>query len=214
MTRGTFLIIDKSGSIKESSTVYTKVSNVLEKSSQNSDFYIEIYKKCGYRLSKGNNGISDNFVALGVYNKDSENPTMKQIFKKSMENSSIVLFGKDSDRAGKENKYEFAPPYDTSIYFGNIAVVLFDGEEVQSLTNDLWEQLYEKMFGGFDDCDTEESDTSDEELENEDNELTKDGYKKDGFVVDDEDTEDEDEDYDCNEDDELVEEEYYYSDED
>jgi len=213
MAKNTFLIIDKSGSIKESSTAYTNVTNVLEKSSENIAFYTEIYKKCGYRPSKSNDGISDNFVVLGVYNKDSENSNMKHIFKNSMENSSIVLLGKNSDRAGKENKYEFAPPHDNSIYFGNVAVVLFNGDEVQSLTNDLWEQLYEKMFGGFDDCDTEsESESSEDELENEDIELTKDGYKKDGFVVDDEDTEDEeDEDYN---DDELTEEEYYYSDED
>ena len=59
-----------------------------------------------------------------------------------------------------------------------------DGDDIVDLDVPLWNTIYEKLFGGFDDLDDNESE-SDDELEEVPKHLkTKDGYLKDDFVVD------------------------------
>jgi len=108
----------------------------------------------------------------------------------------VRIFAKDTGRAGTENKTELPPPIDTVLFYGSILVVGYNGSGVCDLTVDVWEKMYENMFGGFENLD----DTADAD-ENEEDALdaypdemkTKHGYLKDGFVVDsdEEDVEDE-----------------------
>ena len=119
---------------------------------------------------------------------------------------SIRLYAKKSGRAGQENKYEFPPPVDSTLFFGSCILVGFDihTKEVVDLDEDDWEEIYEYLFGGFEDiADSDESDEDDIDTEDElDNikketgvvvKQTKQGYVKDGFIVDDEDENDADE---------------------
>ena len=58
----------------------------------------------------------------------------------------------------------------------------------QMILLDLWEKIYEKLFGGFEDLDaTAEEDEMSDELANVQSMKTKTGYLKDGFIVDDDD---------------------------
>ena len=101
----------------------------------------------------------------------------------------ISVYGKTNGRAGQENKYEFPPPVDNTLFFGNcILVNQLEGQEVSSLSKVEWQGIYEHLYGGFEDIGSEDS-----EEEEEDDNLphTKNGYVKDGFVVDD-DIEDDD----------------------
>ena len=120
----------------------------------------------------------------------------------------IHVYGKTKGRAGSENKYEFPPPIDGTLFFGNVLIVLVSGdsgnEKIVDLTLNVWEVVYERLFGGFEDLvdsdgnaisekDSEE-DCEDSELEGA--EYTKEGYVKDDFIVDDsDDLDEEDEDY-------------------
>ena len=151
----------------------------------------------------------------------------------------LNLYAKNDGRANTENKYDLPPPIDNDLFFGSMLVVAFSpDDELLSLTIEIWEKLYEKMFGGFEDLkDTAKEDEEEEdELENiPDSMKTKEGYLKDGFIVDDDvdeegdyeeeedlDYEGGDEDEDDDEDDEeldecgseLAYEDYVYSDED
>lgn len=150
----------------------------------------------------------------------------------------LNLYSKNDGRANTENKYDLPPPVDNDLFFGSMLVIAFSpDDELLSLTIEIWEKLYEKMFGGFEDLkDTAKEDEEEEdELENiPDSMKTKEGYLKDGFIVDDdvdeegdyeEDLEyeggDEDDDEDDDDDDELDDcgselayEDYVYSDED
>jgi hypothetical protein len=113
----------------------------------------------------------------------------------------IDVYAKTEGRANNENKYDFPPPIDTKLFFGNCAIVA----KKQDTTNDgtfkytnlsleLWEKIYEKLFGGFEDLALTaiEDENEIDELENIPKEKkTKDGYLKDGFVVDSSDAEDE-----------------------
>lgn len=131
----------------------------------------------------------------------------------------IQVYAKTEGRANNENKYDFPPPIDTKLFFGNCAIVAkkfninetgIDEWNYVNLTLDLWQKLYEKLFGGFEDLNATAQEDEDEidELKNVAKEKkTKNGYLKDGFVVDsDEDEDEEDEDDDDEEDDDDDEE--------
>jgi len=105
----------------------------------------------------------------------------------------ISMYGKTAGKANYENKYDFPPPIDTVLFFGKCVLVgrklLPSGEqELVSLNVLLWNKIYEKLMGGFEDLVS----TAKEDEEEEDelscipnSEKTKSGYLKDGFVVDD-----------------------------
>jgi hypothetical protein len=148
----------------------------------------------------------------------------------------VSLYAKDKGRANTECKYDFPPPVDNELYFGNCLLVNHTKEEeLSSLSKEDWIKIYEHLFGGFESLlDTiEEDENEEDELDNIPAEMkTKDGYLKDGFVVDKEEIEDDVEDYEEEEEDdddeddedddedefdlesELTEEPYCYSDED
>jgi hypothetical protein len=163
------IIVDKNGTLKMLS-----IKDFKEE---------ELYKKCGFKKA-------DDFE---------KQPCMS--VKLNGEKYSIEVYAKSNGRAGSENKYDFPPPIDTKLFFGNCAIVAkkqdLNGSgkyKYFNLTLELWEKMYEKLFGGFEDLAL----TAIED-ENEIDELdaipkekkTKDGYLKDGFVVDSSDTEDE-----------------------
>jgi len=99
----------------------------------------------------------------------------------------ISLYAKTKGRAGQENKYDFPPPVDQTLYFGSCVLVnTVDGNVAEDLTEAEWEKIYEALFGGFEDIGSEDSEEMSEDT---DPELprTSTGYVKDGFVVEDND---------------------------
>jgi hypothetical protein len=106
---------------------------------------------------------------------------------------SISVYGKTTGRANQENKFEFPPPIDNTLFFGNCVVVNKRDDVVQSITTDEWETVYEHLYGGFEEIGDEDS--GDDEDEDEDDGLprTKEGYVKDDFIVDDAEEEEDDE---------------------
>ena len=131
---------------------------------------------------------------------------------------SIKLYAKNSGKAGQENKYDFPPPVDETLFFGQCILVGSDLKtgEVVDLEEDDWEEIYEFLFGGFEDLDSEDSE--DEEDVDTDEELeaiqkttgvvvkqTKQGYAKDGFIVDDDEDAEEEEESLCSESDDESE---------
>jgi len=126
---------------------------------------------------------------------------------------SIKLYAKKAGKAGQENKYDFPPPVDETLFFGSCALVGSDlvTGKIVDLTEDDWAEIYEFMFGGFEDLGSDSDDDDEENDVDTDDELetiqkttgvevqqTKQGYAKDGFIVDDDEVE-EDDDYSDNE---------------
>jgi hypothetical protein len=135
----------------------------------------ELYKKCGFKKA-------DDF-------------TKQTEWKVKIDGNKylIQVYAKTEGRANNENKYDFPPPIDTKLFFGNCAIIAKTetSEKTYQHVNIslyLWNKIYEKLFGGFEDLNA-----TAEEDENEIDELelipkekkTKSGYLKDGFVVDD-----------------------------
>ena len=151
------------------------------KSLQVKDFKEEdLFKKCGYKKADGFEKRTEWDLKLEGH---------KYI---------VAVYAKTDGKANGENKYDFPPPIDTTLFFNSCAIVCKvkrdNTYDYTSLSLDMWEKMYEKLFGGFEDL----AATCLED-ENEIDELdaipaekkTKNGYLKDGFVVDSEDTEDE-----------------------
>lgn len=162
----TIIIIDKSASLKT-----LTVKDYKEE---------ELYKKCGFKKA-------EDFI------KQVEWPV-----KLDGQKYSIAMYGKLNGKANMENKYDFPPPVDKELYFGSCVLVgmIRDDSNNKSLINltiELWNKIYEKLFGGFEDLDVMcvDDEEEEDELENIPKHMKtkKGGYLKDGFVVDSSDTE-------------------------
>ena len=112
---------------------------------------------------------------------------------------SIALYGKLDGKANMENKYDFPPPVDNLLFFGACVLVASvkteKGEKVlTNLALELWEKVYEKLFGGFENLALTAAEDEEEEDElaavPKSKKTKKGGYLKDGFVVDSSENED------------------------
>lgn len=162
------LIVEKNGSIKETNVKNLQIS--------------ELYKKAGFKSAEGFEQPIVSWPRPGIdpFTLDYQ----------------IQVYGKTKGRAGQENKYDFPPPIDTTLFFGSVILVAVrPGGVVVDLTTTSWEMVYEQLFGGFEDLvdshgnPLDDSESEDEELEGV--EYTKEGYVKDDFIVDDDEIEDE-----------------------
>lgn len=134
----------------------------------------ELYKKCGFKKPDG-------------FSKQTE-WGIKLDGKKYI----LALFAKTEGKANTENKYDFPPPVDTTLFFGSCVLVSSikkdDGSfGIVSLSLEQWDKMYEKLFGGFEDlaATCAEDEAEEDELDSiPASKKTKQGYLKDGFVVD------------------------------
>ena len=161
----TIIIVEKDGNLKSLAIKDFKME--------------ELYKKCGFKKS-------EDFIKQTEWSNKYDG---KKYY--------VEVFAKTDGRAGSENKYDFPPPIDNSLFFGSCAIVAYlkkeDGTKAYvDLCLALWNKIYEKLFGGFEDlaATAKEDEEEEDELAKVPKEKkTKNGYLKDGFVVDSSDTE-------------------------
>ncbi len=130
----------------------------------------ELFKKCNFRKADGFSNQNTWRVKVdGVLHN-------------------ITLWARASGKHNVINKFEFPPPMDTPLFYGNCALISHGNDKTaQDLTLDTWNKAYTKLFGGFENlADTAEQDDNEEdELESVPAKYkTKEGFLKDGFVVD------------------------------
>jgi hypothetical protein len=158
------IIVEKNGTLKSLAIKDFKVE--------------ELFKKCGFKKS-------EDFCKQTEWNA-----------KYDCKKYSIEVYAKTNGRANTENKYDFPPPIDNTLFFGSCAILAYlkkeDGaKSYTDLSLPLWNKIYEKLFGGFEDlaATAVEDEAEEDELANVPKEKkTKQGYLKDGFVVDSSDT--------------------------
>jgi len=98
----------------------------------------ELYKKCGFKKA-------DDFTKQTEW-------TVKMDGNKYL----IQVYAKTEGRANNENKFDFPPPIDTKLFFGNCAIVAKTETPDKSyqhvnISLYLWNKIYDKLFGGFED---------------------------------------------------------------
>jgi len=136
----------------------------------------ELYKKAGLKTSEG-------FKCYTTWSIEIDETKYN-----------IALYGKTAGRANQENKYEFPPPVDKHLFFGNCVLVNKSEQgDVKDLSVKEWEEIYENLYGGFEDLGSDSDDSDEDDDEDYGMKRTKTGYAKDGFVVDDDEEGDDDE---------------------
>lgn len=126
-----------------------------------------IYKLCGYKSAS-------RFVALHTFSRGTDRSP-----------DYFTVYGKRDGRANSENKYEFPPPIDSSLFFGTLCIIKMNGCNIIDLVAEEWLEVYNEKFGGFEDLsEVDEERSIDSELYS-DEHYTKEGYHKDSFVIDD-----------------------------
>ena len=157
----TVIIIDKSGVIKS-----LNIKDYKEE---------DLFKKAGFKKADG-------FIKHTVWSVKIDGTKY-----------SVAMYGKLDGKANMENKYDFPPPIDTKLFFGACVLVATNTNvtKEKSLCNlslDLWNKIYEKLFGGFENLAVTAAEDDDEEDElaaiPASKKTKKGGYLKDGFVVD------------------------------
>jgi hypothetical protein len=132
----------------------------------------ELYKKCSFKKADGFGKVAE-----WAYSKKGEN-----MF-------TVELWAKSDGQANQENKYDFPPPLDSELFFGNCALLARDSNtNMIDLTVEKWNKVYEHLFGGFETLadNEDEDDEEEDELDNVPSSMkTKDGYLKDGFIIED-----------------------------
>jgi hypothetical protein len=132
----------------------------------------ELYKKCALKKADGFGKVAE-----WTYSKKGENMI------------TVELWARDDGQANQENKYDFPPPADNLLFFGNCALLARDSNmSIVDLTVEKWNKVYEHLFGGFETLadNEDEDDEEEDELDNiPSNMKTKDGYLKDGFIIED-----------------------------
>ena len=134
----------------------------------------EFYKKCGFK----------NDLHFGLRHNWKININKQHL--------NVSLYAKNESRLSNiENKYEFPPPVENDLYFGTCLLTCYtlqnNTKTYIHLTLDLWNKIYEKLFGGFEDLSAtykEDEEEIDELALIPKEKKTKDGYLKDGFVID------------------------------
>jgi len=164
-------------------------AGVVKDTNINSYDEAKLYRKAGF---KSNGGFS------------------QRVSWEYVHNSTVYLYGKNDGRAGQENKYDLPPPADNILLFGTSVIICKDeNDNITNFNSKMWNSFYERLFGGFEDINKEDSDEDEDEDEvYADLPKTNVGYAKDGFVVDDEDEddegEDEDEEDDCDDEEDNI----------
>ena len=154
------IIVEKGGSLKQ--------LNIKDYNEE------ELFKKCGFKKA-------DHFSKQTTWSVKVDGIKY-----------SVSIYAKTEGKANTENKYDFPPPIDTTLFFGNCAIVCsqYGDDKIMKLCSmsiPIWDKIYEKLFGGFEDlaatCAEDENEI--DELDNVPaDKKTKHGYLKDGFVVD------------------------------
>ena len=148
-----FIIVEKNGSVKCTTSKTLNVS--------------DLYKKCGFKSNDG-------FNCAHTWTIEFNEVEYK-----------IQVYGKTNGRAGSENKYEFPPPIDNTLFFGSCAVINMEDDKIVDMNASEFKDIMDHLQGGYSDIDSEETDET-EETEDDDPAIpkTKQGYVKDDFVVD------------------------------
>ena len=142
---------------------------------------------------------SKNYSKVLEKNSISQGTTdLKELYQWNYDNKNFICYGWYDGEAGFENKHDLIPNGNSSfleensdekLLFGDIFILCKNKNKLVNVCVSDYAELYDSMFQGFDDCDSEEFSSSEEETPNSEDE---------DFIVHDED-EDEEEDGDYSE---------------
>ena len=125
-------------------------SGNLSTTNISSDNIDELYKKCNFRKS---NGFEERVAWNVKYNNDKYQ---------------VKLYARNEGKHNLINSFEFPPPIDKHLFYGSCITLAYVDNKLVDMDENLWNKLYEKLYGGFESLkDTAEEDEKEiDELEN------------------------------------------------
>ncbi len=150
----------------------------------------DLYKKAGFKNADGFISHCEwtSSTTTTIVDVDAKGTEITNMTSNSTGSTSytVTVYGKTTGRAGQENKYDFPPPIDNTLFFGACLIVATNETDTCiDLPVSTWNKMYEQLFGGFEDLGSEDTESDDDNDEDADLPRTKEGYAKDGFIVDD-----------------------------
>ena len=105
--------------------------------------------------------------SVKTYLKKKETPEILGTYR--YKTYTLTLIGYTAGKAGTENKHELPPPFDSTLCFGDIVLIasVYPTTYIKPVAfkTEEYEAFYTKMFGGFEDIDSEEEEDEAEEAE-------------------------------------------------
>ena len=154
-------------------------------------------------VKQGKISLQDGLLSLDSvkqYLKKKETPEVLGTYR--YKTNTLTLIGYTAGKAGSENKHELPPPFDNTLCFGDVVLIasLYPTTYTKPVAfkPEDYEAFYTKMFGGFDDIDSEDEEDADEAEEVE--EVEEVSGVKEKIIVEEVDDEEEGEDVDDEED--------------
>jgi hypothetical protein len=120
---------------------------------------IVIIQKDGIISSKKVKDITMDNLYLKCGFKTSNNFLIRHSFK--IEDYNIHVYAKDKGKSNMINKFDFPPPIDNDVYYGNVLIIKINNTDpdcIEKYTAEDWEADYEKLMGGFKDINTDDAD--------------------------------------------------------
>jgi len=147
-------------------------------------------------VKQGKISLQDGLLTLDSvkqYLKKKEIPEVLGTYR--YKTNTLTLIGYTDGKAGTENKHELPPPFDNTLCFGDVVLIasLYPTTYTKPVAfkPEDYEAFYTKMFGGFDDIDSEDDEDADEAEEAE--EVEEVSGVKEKIIVEEVDDEEEDE---------------------
>jgi hypothetical protein len=159
-------------------------------------FTIYTMSSTSYLIIRANGRVSsDNNLELYQAIVNTKTMTHEWDLQNDAKKYKLRVFGEERGKYNKVNKYEFPPPIDTILFYGDVFILCLRKNkqtyEPVDLSIDSWKMFCRHTFQFESLQDTESSDKyeTDELKLIPSHKKTKHGYLKDGFVVDDDDDE-------------------------
>ena len=158
---------------------------------------VQIYKdgtmdelELSFKKTKIKINLENIIKIFNKYSKSQGENNLKELYSWKYENKTIACYGWYDGEAGFENKHDLIPSgvssfleenSDEKLLFGDIFMISMEKKKYIDFCVSDYAELYELMFEGFDDCESDEELSEDEEDEP--------NTEDEDFIVDDDDME-------------------------
>lgn len=80
----------------------------------------------------------------------------------------ISIFASSDGKVNTENQYDFPPPIDSQLYFGNVLAICHINNKLTSFSEEDFKSFYDDAMGGFESLGDEDSYSDEEEADSDD----------------------------------------------
>ena len=88
---------------------------------------------------------------------------MEQLYIFHYEDVKVIVYGWKSGEENKINRHELPEPIDCTLFYGDLLVLLREGDDLVDFEVEDYQEFYDYMFSGFSTCDSSDDEILDDE---------------------------------------------------